>query len=61
MPLETDMYKVRLDNDEKKTSLYRGDFWSCERWVAKNGVVGETYVIVRLKKKEHKDVKAKKR
>lgn len=48
--VENARYRVRLEND--KTPLFHGTIWECERWVSKNGVVGETYCIVRLKRKE---------
>ena len=56
--IENARYRVRLEND--KTPLFHGTIWECERWVSKNGVVGETYSIIRLKKKENNNERHKK-
>lgn len=50
--LENAVFKVRTEDD--KTTLFHGTIWQCEKWVSKNGMMGVTYVIVRLKKKEKK-------
>lgn len=57
--LENAVFKVRTEED--KTTLFHGTIWQCEKWVSKNGMMGVTYVIVRLKKKEKKDNEANRR
>ena len=49
-PLMVNKYRVRLEDD--KTPLFQGSIWECEKWISKNGVIGVTYCIVKLKKKE---------
>ena len=51
--LENSIFKVCLEND--RTALCHGNIWKCEKWISKNGMVGVTYCIVKLKRKDKKN------
>ena len=51
--LENTKYQI-FEESHPRTILHEGSIWECEKWVTKNGAVGDKYVIEQITKESIK-------